>query len=237
MPFVKLDTGILDSSLWMEDPVTRLTLITMLAMCNPEGLCPATAPGIARRGNLPLSSVRRSLKKLESPDPDDRSGVDKGRRIKRVAGGYVVTNYLRYREKDYTAAERMRRYRQRQNGAPVTRDDRHVTRNVTQGRREKGEAEAEVETRNGAVPSRRSPDMKPETATAIEDTARQLAGLVPTVTAAEWITRGSNIEAGDGRAAASFSDPRRRGLTEAWGEKTLARLRESLAGARTPVPL
>jgi hypothetical protein len=113
MPFVKLDCGILDSSLWVEAAELRVTFLTMLAMCGPDGVCPATAPGIARRANLPLATVRRSLKKLESPDPESRSTADEGRRIKRVDGGYIVTNYLKYRERDHTNAERQARYRAR----------------------------------------------------------------------------------------------------------------------------
>lgn len=74
--FVKLDSGILDSSLWLEDPATRITFITMLAMSDPNGLVETTAPGIARRANLPLAMVREALAKLEAPDPDSRSTTD-----------------------------------------------------------------------------------------------------------------------------------------------------------------
>lgn len=113
LSFVKLDTGVLDSSLWAESAEVRIVFITMLAMCDSEGLCPATAPGIARRANLPLDAVRQVLSRLESPDPDDRSGVDEGRRIKRIPGGFQVVNYLKYRDKDHTAAARAKRYRER----------------------------------------------------------------------------------------------------------------------------
>ena len=73
MAFVKLDTGILDSSLWVEDAATRIVFITMLAMSDAEGLCAATAPGIARRANLPLGQVRKALAELEGPDPESRT--------------------------------------------------------------------------------------------------------------------------------------------------------------------
>jgi len=125
--YVKLDSGILDSSLWAEAAEVRLTFITILAMADPEGLCASTAPGIARRANLPLEAVRHALTVLEAPDPESRTLAEDGRRLVRVDGGYRVVNYLAYREKDHTAAERQRRARERK-AAPVTRDRRDVTR-------------------------------------------------------------------------------------------------------------
>jgi hypothetical protein len=126
MSFVKLDVGILDSSLWVESAEVRVVFVTMLAMARPDGLVEATAPGIARRANLPLQTVRRALETLASPDPESRTLRDDGRRIRRVDGGYVVINYAAYRAKDHTAAERKRRQRER-----VTGDVTLVTRDVT----------------------------------------------------------------------------------------------------------
>ena len=134
MGFVKLDTGILDSTLWLSDAEVRIVFITMLAMANPDGMCEATAPGIARRANLSIEAVREAIKILEAPDEDSRSLEDEGRRIRRVDGGYQITNFLKYREKDYTAAERKRRERERKrttDSDDVTRDTRDVTRDVT----------------------------------------------------------------------------------------------------------
>jgi hypothetical protein len=148
MPFVKLDCDIIKSSLWVESDDVRLVFLTMLAMANSEGLVPATAPGIALSANLRggLPAVRRALKKLEAPDRESKSRVARGRRVKRVDGGYLIINYLAYRDKDYTAAERQRRWRERQKKLqttpkkpakrPVTRNDRNVTRDVTRDDRD-----------------------------------------------------------------------------------------------------
>lgn len=113
MPFVKLDAGILDSTLWLSDSDVRIVFITMLAMANSEGLVEATAPGIARRANLSIETVREAIGELEAPDEDSRTLEDEGRRIMRVDGGYQVVNYLKYRNKDYTATERKRKERDR----------------------------------------------------------------------------------------------------------------------------
>lgn len=143
MPFVKLDCGILDSSLWSEAADTRVAFLTLLAMARPDGLVEATAPGIARRAQLPLEAVRRALRKLEAPDPDSRSTAAEGRRIQRVDGGFLLINYAKYRAKDHTAAARKQRERDRRRQG-VTRDARDGecdTVTVTQA-----EAETDTET-------------------------------------------------------------------------------------------
>lgn len=145
MPFVKLDCGILDSSLWVEAAPVRIVFITVLAMSGPEGVCRATAPGIARRANLPIAQVRSALELLEAPDEESRSLTDEGRRLKRVDGGYFVVNYARYRAKDYTATERKRRERDRKRDA-----SRVTSRPVTQV---EGEVEGEVEKKQRTRPA------------------------------------------------------------------------------------
>lgn len=120
MPFVKLDTGILDSSVWREPSSTRICWITLLAMADATGMVRSTAPGISARANLGLEETRKALELFESPDGDSRSTNDEGRKIKRMDGGYLIINYSKYREQDRTAAERMRRFR-----AKVTRNERN----------------------------------------------------------------------------------------------------------------
>lgn len=97
MPFVKLDCGILDSSLWAESPETRCVFVTMLAMADARGLVRATAPGLAAKSHLPIEAVRLALEKLEAPDQDSRTLLHDGRRVERVEGGYLLLNYLKYR--------------------------------------------------------------------------------------------------------------------------------------------
>jgi len=146
MPFVKLDCDITTSSLWSESKETRLTFITMLAMAGPQGFVGATAPGIARFANLDLDEVRVALGVLESPDPDSRDKTE-GQRVKQIEGGYQVLNYLRYRDKDHTSAERKRRQREREKSHRDTVTVTPVTRDVTQA-----EAEAEVRGREQQQP-------------------------------------------------------------------------------------
>lgn len=116
MPFVKIDCGILDSSIWVESTNTRIVWITMLAMADQTGLVHATAPGIASRSRVSLSDTRIAIEVLEKPDRDSKSLEDDGRRIKRVDGGYLILNYEKYRAYNYSMkddAVRKREYRGR----------------------------------------------------------------------------------------------------------------------------
>jgi hypothetical protein len=81
-----------------------------------------------------------ALEKLGSEETESRSHDFGGRRLVRVDGGYIVLNYMKYRERDYTGAERQKRWRERKKNKSVTRDERNVTRDITQA-----EVEVEVE--------------------------------------------------------------------------------------------
>jgi len=154
MPFVKLDSGILDSTLWVEREC-REVFITALLMAEPfeceapmeqievrslkntgfvvppgwYGFVPASGPGILRRALVDEKAGLAALERLGSPDPGSRSKAFDGRRLVRVDGGFIVLNFMTYREHDYTAAERMRRYREKKRQELVS--ELGVTRNVT----------------------------------------------------------------------------------------------------------
>lgn len=161
MRFVKLDCGILTSTLWV-DPIERDLFITALLMARPcefptpqpqidvmeiretgfvappgwYGMVDAAGVGIIRQALVPEEEGRQALVRLGSPDPESRSRAHEGRRLIRINGGYVVLNYMEYLLKDYGAAERMRRYRQKIRNnivTPVTVTNTDVTRTVTYG--------------------------------------------------------------------------------------------------------
>lgn len=138
MSFVKLDCNILTSTLWSELAernvfITALLLATPVQLDEPEpqiavrtldytgfvvppgwyGFSPAAGPGIVRMSGVGDEEGMKALEKLCAPDPGSRTPDFEGRRLARVNGGYIVLNYDKYREKDHTASERSRRYRQR----------------------------------------------------------------------------------------------------------------------------
>lgn len=181
MAFVKLDCGILDSTLWV-DRDSREIFITALLMAAPfelvdpmpqiairsldetgwtvppgwYGLVPAAGIGIIRRAGLDEEAGYLALERMGAAEPDSRSRDFDGRRLVRVDGGFIVLNFIRYRERDHTAAERSKRYRERKDRNRTSRPSqspsrvapspsRVASRSVTEA-----EAEAEADSSNGS---------------------------------------------------------------------------------------
>jgi hypothetical protein len=168
MPFVKLDCGILTSTLWM-DRVAREVFITALLMAEPAefdapipeistrtldytgweapagwyGFVPAASVAIIRHAGIDSDPGMEALERLSGPDENSRSHEFGGRRMIRINGGYLVLNYMKYRDRDYTGAERQRRYRKRQaERNAVTQSSNTVTSRVVTHL----EAEAEADS-------------------------------------------------------------------------------------------
>jgi hypothetical protein len=190
VPFVKLDCGILNSTIWF-DRDSRDVFITALLMAEPievkeptptikiktldpdpfivppgwYGFVPSSSIGIIMRtGGLDVAVGLDALERLAAPEAESRSHDHDGRRLVRVDGGFIALNFQKFRDKDYGAADRMRRWREkkkREGGYGVTsagdaeplRDGDALRRKVTQA-----EAEGEGEER---VPS--SPKVSPTT--------------------------------------------------------------------------
>lgn len=176
-PFVKLDCGTINSTLWL-DRDARDVFLTALLLAIPDelsepipeiqtdtldptgwfvpsgayGLVHASGPGIIAAARLDLVPGMAALKRLSQPEPNSRSRAFDGRRLVRIDGCYVVLNYMAYRDKDYTNAARQRRFREnRRNAITPLRNGRALP--VT-------EADAyaeETKTNTGAAKPRRIP--------------------------------------------------------------------------------
>lgn len=182
MAFVKLDTGILDSTLWIERDL-REVFITALLMAEPRqfeesqrqikigeltftdfevppgwyGFVPAASYGIINRAGVERAAGIEALRRLGEPETESRSKEFEGRRLVRVNGGFLILNYMKYRDKDHTAAERQRRLRERKKTQNVTRDVQDVTRdeslpsrNITQS---DADADADADKSNNKYSS------------------------------------------------------------------------------------
>lgn len=170
MPFVKLDCGILDSTLW-PDRIARELFITALLMAEPYeivepepqiavrgleqtgfivppgwyGIVRAAGIGIVRRAGIDPEEGLDALERLGATDQESRTPRFEGRRLVRVNGGFLALNFDLYRSRDYTSAERSRRYREKKLASRVTELTTRVTpRDITQAEA-KAEAEAKGE--------------------------------------------------------------------------------------------
>jgi hypothetical protein len=141
MAFVKLDTKILDSTLWIERDL-REVFITALLMAEPRefpepvqqievgrleftgffapagwyGFVPAASLGIISRAGVDREAGLEALRRLGEPEVESRSTDFGGRRMIRTDGGFLILNFMRYRDKDHTNATRQKRLRDRRKG-------------------------------------------------------------------------------------------------------------------------
>ena len=96
--FAMLWSKTLDSSIWIKgSKETRLVWVTMLMMKDSDGLVMASKVGLADRAKVSEKECLEALRVLLSPDPDDTSKVEEGRRIREVPGGWKIVNHDFYR--------------------------------------------------------------------------------------------------------------------------------------------
>jgi hypothetical protein len=107
--YVKLFQKILDSTIWLEDDRTRIVWITLLAMCDEDGIVDAPLPAIANRARVDLESCTGAILKFQQPDLDSRTTEHDGRRIQKVDGGWLILNHKKYR--DMMSLEHRREYK------------------------------------------------------------------------------------------------------------------------------
>lgn len=107
--FAKLDSGIVDSTLWMQPHDVLRVWIAMLAKADASGYVRASVPAMAHLCMVPIERLEQVLSILMSPDPYSRTDVDEGRRLRVVAGGWQIVNYLAYRNSRDTEADKARK--------------------------------------------------------------------------------------------------------------------------------
>lgn len=143
MPFVKLDCQILNSSIWHEKE-QRDIFITALLLCEPfevrspmpqldtemmeptgwvvpvgwYGFAAAAGMAIINRAMVDKKEGMKALIALGNPEAGSKNQRYEGRRLVRVNNGYIALNFVEYRERDHTSAERSKRWRERQKKKP-----------------------------------------------------------------------------------------------------------------------
>jgi hypothetical protein len=287
MSFLKLDESILTSTLWL-DRTGRDVLIAAGLKARPRnfsepvpvyaasstdgpiytlppgeyGFTECSGPGLVNLAGHNPSDPKdwaegmAALKRLTEPDPDSRDPSYEGRRLARVDGGYIVLSLMKYREKDSTAAERKRRQRERER---ESRRHGVTPRDVTQGRREKGDVRRKTErerkerkdgghgskegtpasTAASLPPSVSHDDYRQERERLAEEITA-LATAIATeacVDLAMVVRLASRMDAKNGHPEnEGFADPRTC-PSLAWLQTTLAKLPQVRAQLTRPVPL
>lgn len=92
--FTKLQRSILTSSVWLQSLETRVVWVTLLALCDRDGMARCSPLGLAHIARVDPKACEEAIEILSSPDPDSRDLGD-GRRIERVNGGFKILNYER----------------------------------------------------------------------------------------------------------------------------------------------
>lgn len=117
--YTKLFADIVDSSIWHEDSEVRVVWVTLLALCNADGFVRGSVGWLAGKARVPEVKVRQALDTFQRPDPQSRTPDHEGRRIEQLPDGWLVLNYLAFRDrlssspKAVSTRERVRRHRER----------------------------------------------------------------------------------------------------------------------------
>ena len=143
--FTKLFGSIVTSTIWQEDPETKVIWITLLALVeDASGFVSATIPGLAHIAGVPLKKTIEAMAKFQEPDQYSRSKEHEGRRIQEVEGGWLILNYAVYRkvrdpekrrEQNRKAQDTFRQKQRADKSKPI----------VSQDKPNKAQAEAEAD--------------------------------------------------------------------------------------------
>jgi hypothetical protein len=109
--YTPLFSSLVSSTIWQEDLETKVLWVTMLALKNQHGVVEGSIPGLAHIAGIPIEKCRKSIQRLESPDPDSRTQDFEGKRIKQTEDGWLILNHEKYSQKARNRAEYFKEYR------------------------------------------------------------------------------------------------------------------------------
>lgn len=97
--FVKLYSGLLESTIWEEDSDTRIVWITLLCLADMKGRVGASIPGVASRARVSVKIVEQAIEKFKKPDAYSRTKLSEGRRIEDIEGGWKILNFEQFKNR------------------------------------------------------------------------------------------------------------------------------------------
>lgn len=122
MKWIKLNSNIIESSAWEEPYHVRLVWLSLMAICDLDGIARISEAAVARIANVQPDEAKESMDVLLSPDPHSRDPDNEGRRIEKVPGGFKLLNYFKYRniknpkERANYMRDYMKKYREKKTG-------------------------------------------------------------------------------------------------------------------------
>ena len=120
MGFTKLFSSLVTSSIWCEKDTTLRVWIAMLATCDSRGIVEGSIPGFASLARVSVEDMEEAERILSGPDEHSRTKTKEGRRIEACDGGWVILNYLSYREKGQDKeGSRAPYFRERRSAKPL----------------------------------------------------------------------------------------------------------------------
>jgi hypothetical protein len=127
MSYTKLFGSILLSTVWELGPEERIVWITMLALCDRDGIVSASVPGLAHAARVDVSKVESALAVFLAPCPYSSTPDHDGTRLRAIEGGWQLTPMaLRERQiveaEDELMARRLRSVSRTLRNAVVERD-------------------------------------------------------------------------------------------------------------------
>lgn len=117
--FTKLFSDIVDSSIWNENHATCRVWITLLALSNADGFVRGSDDWLRGKSKTTPEECTEAIRILSSPDKESRSKDYEGRRIEVLEDGFLILNYLKFRdmlspsEQATRSRERVRKHRER----------------------------------------------------------------------------------------------------------------------------
>lgn len=143
--FTKLFSGIVFSTVWQEPLQVRVVWVTMLALANAKGEVMASVPGLAKASGITLEECEAALARLKEPDPYSRTKDHEGRRIGDIDGGWLVLNYLKYRNLRHADERRMANQEYVRQHRARKKESVRKSAKVSRSKPRKAQAEAEAE--------------------------------------------------------------------------------------------
>lgn len=97
----KIFEQIFDSSLMKTEVTTRYVFMSLIAICDSDGVVDIIHDALARKLNITEDELRKAIKELEKEDPDSRSNVANGRRLSQLdahrSWGWRIVNHEYYK--------------------------------------------------------------------------------------------------------------------------------------------